>query len=260
MNLEVKKATQLNGKASHYMFVPIELVTEHNISKWLVVMYLYCQVRTGLDGIATIEIQKAVRWLGRKNNFNDRGINANLMSALRALVDLGYVNATEDKTEYIVNPEQRTGKEDFNRYTILYLDEVEKIINYCKEHKETHVEKILHLFAYYRLSIYRKKKAYVDYAEMYADYYTNIAKNTFMTIDTVRWATQILDKLNLIKHYTPETAKIGNEWCTNKTVFVNYEKRVGNQLIAGGDEYYKNELQTARMQLYDDAIGHKDGA
>ena len=106
------------------------------------------------------------------------------------------------------------------------------------------------LFAYYRINIFRKKLSGIaNYAEIYADYFTNIAKNTFMTIDTVRWATNILSKLNLIKHYTPEASRSGEEWITGKSIFVNYERRSGSQLLDGGDKYYKEELNKARLQI-----------
>lgn len=249
MNTEQNKPIPLVGKAARYMFVPVEIVAEYNNGKWLTAMYVYSQVRAGLDDVATISIKKAVTWLGKKQSYSDRGVNANLTAALRTLIDFGYINTTDDKSEFIVNPEQRNGRDHFKRYTVLYLDEVERIINYCKENKENHVEKILLLFAYYRISIYKRQKEYYDIAEMYNDHFVNIAKNTFMTIDTVRWATRILDKLNLIKYYTPEPNRLGEDWATGKSIFVNYERRSGNMLLAGGDDYYKCEIKKAMEQL-----------
>lgn len=244
----MNKGQNLIGKASRYMFVPVELITEYNHGKWFTSIYLYAQIRSGLDDLAYVTSNDVVRWLGKKKNNNDNGVNTNLAKAMLTLIDWNYIQATEKKDWYIVNQEQRNGRDPFKRYTVLYLDEVEKIINYCKENKENHVEKILLLFAYYRISIY-KRKEHCNIAEMYSDYFTNIAKNTFMTIDTVRWATRILDKLNLIKYYTPEPNRLGEDWATGKSIFVNYERRSGNMLLTGGNDYYKGEIKKAMEQL-----------
>ena len=244
------KSKELTGNAAKFVFVPIELITEWNNNRWLVAMYIYSQIRMGLDDRCQIVASDAVKWIGKKKNNNITGVNTKMSAAMYDLIELGYVKKTEEKSWYQVIPEMRTGREGFNRYTILYLDEIERIINYCKENNEPHVEKVLLLFAYYRINIFRKKLGgTADYAEIYADYFTNIARKTSMTNKTVVWATDILEKVKLIVHVTPNPRRVNGKWRTDKTVFVNYEKRNNTKLLLSGADYYKAELKKAQLQI-----------
>ena len=153
-------------------------------------------------------------------------------------------------------------------FSILYLDEIEKILNYKKE-KENDAfltnTTLLLVFAYLRWKIIRRpnkiqleyrteeglKQRKADYPDAYADSFENMADELGLPSKTFIKAVDILEcQLGLIATDRPYRVKDEDgEYKTPYTIFSNAYKREGGNLLLTESNYSRIEAENRAILL-----------
>ena len=167
---------------------------------------------------------------------------------------------------------------DYERFAVIYVDEVKKILSYCETAPKDafhNVDVILLVFAFLRLVIYKRRNRMMpeeinvdgkgsfelDVAsrrqrcpEAYDSYYCDIASALGVSDRMVSYAVGALYKLGLIYFESLPRVNHGQEngeedWRTDHTIFCNMYKREGSYLLASGSDYYNTEVKNKKIRL-----------
>jgi len=155
------------------------------------------------------------------------------------------------------------------RFSIVYLDEIEKIIRYKNESiKDTHLNSfsVILVFAYLRRCIPRRpnklkpeercNERIIDrrkrIPEAYNGKFIDIAAELELSERIVSRAVEILRANDLIVLGVPHRIKcIDGEYRTPDYLFSNYQKRDDGKLLASGMEYAEIEIKLKAQQMHD---------
>lgn len=231
-------------------------------------LFVYLSQRKGLDDIVYFSVPLFLNWIGYKSDSHKGAINDKVLETLTWLEDLEYITFLEDKsvnkTSFfkIYFNTQIVHEECFtNRFAIVYLDEIERIMGFKNNNKKDNYlncNNVLLVFAFLRRSIFRtpnKLKPEERYEDRIADRkerlveafnesYKNIAEALGLTERTVSKAVQVLAQLKLIVVAEAYHIKgITSDYVTPDHIFANYEKREGNLLLASGNNYAFDEIK-----------------
>lgn len=258
--------TQLEKSKESYITIPLSLISNDEIDPRRVAVFSYLRCCCGLDGICRFTIPSIVKWCGNKPDRSTNGINEKILNTIDDLNDMGYLT-------YLTKPSKSSYIEcafDFEKYNdehtggfaTLYLDEINKILNYKKQNsKDSQLinTTILLVFAYLRAKIHRRKnelkpelrskegieKRKQKYPEAYNELLMNIADEIGISEKTLTKAIDVLEEdLGLI--VTERAYRIKNnegEFRTLHTIFANSYKREGKNLLAIGEKYSREEIK-----------------
>lgn len=257
---------ELSGLKSKYIYIPLSIVTNTELDIKRVGIFSYLRIRCGLDDIVGFTIPNMVEWCGMKPDNKNGRVNDKFLSVLDDLNNKNFlVYLTEKSKSIFVQCKFDTNyyyNECTKGYAALYLDEIEKIMNYKKKNsKDSTITNttILLVFAYFRNKIIRRpnelkpeerssdkiKARKERLPEAYNDNINNIANEIGISSKTLSKIIDVLEyDLNLI--VTDRAYRIKNEdgeYRTPPTIFANAYKREDKYLLAAGEEYSRTEIE-----------------
>lgn len=256
----------LEGMASKFIRIPLSIILDDEMDARRVGVLSYLKCRCGIDNIVNFSVPDIVEWCGAKPNKGANGTNNKFLNIIDALNDRGYLTyLNEPSRSAFMKCEFDSDKyeEECKRFAVVYLDELNKILNYKKTNtKDAHLTNttILLVFAFLRANIIRRRNQ-IEYTtgnltndikerrlkepEAYNDNLKNISNELGISQQTLAKVLDILEhELKLI--VTDEIYRIKNdkgEFRTMDTIFANAYKRLNNELLATGEEYSRAEIE-----------------
>lgn len=260
------KRIPLEESQSKYIYVPLSVITDTNLDTRRVGIFSYLRIHCGLNNVINFTIPDMVEWYGGKSDRRANGSNDKALSVLDTFNDKGYLTyITEKSRSSYMKCEFNMAyyyEECSNGYAVVYLDELEKIMNYQKENLKDGTlnnTTILLVFAYLRNKIRRRqnellpeertsngiKKRREKYPDAYGSNINDIAEELDISSKTISKIIDILEQeLGLI--ITDRAYRIKNEndeFRTLPTMFANAYKREDKYLLDTGSNYSRTEIE-----------------
>lgn len=282
---EWEEIEELKDEAKVYFSITQPIILDKELGKKRIAAMTYILIHKGLNNKFPLSLNYISKWYGREPNRHPSGINGKFADVITNLKNAGYIDYSEKlkhdgSIEISFNEDkyQEQLNDESTRFAIIYLDEFKKIVNYANsKDKENSVsdDTLLLVFAYLRMMIYRRKNKLgiteINYdnknsheydverrqlraPEVYNAYYSDIAEELGLTLQTLMISINVLEELNLIHTETlpriKTVSKKGLEqWLTSHTLFCNVYKREKKYLLAIGKEYYENEIDCKKIKL-----------
>ena len=265
----------LSDFESKYIYIPLSIILDDKLDAKRVGVFSYFRIHSGLNNVIGFTVPDLVEWCGAKPDRSMNGSNSKFLTMVDNLNSKGYLTyLTEKSKSSFIKCRFNTDyyyKECSDGYAVVYLDEIEKIMNYRKENEKdgtlTNVT-ILLVFAYFRNKIFRRpnelkpEEQSIDriqdrkrrLPEAYDGNINDIAEEIGISSKTLTKTIDVLEQeLKLI--VTDIAYRIKNEdgeFRTLPTIFANTYKRDDKYLLVDGEEYSRNEieLKAAQMKKY----------
>ena len=266
------KKVLLEDFQSKYIYIPLSVITDTELDIKRVGIFSYLRVHCGLNNIIGFTVPDIVEWYGGKPDRRINGTNDKILYALDILCDRGYLTyLTEKSRSLYMKCKFNLGhyyEVCSNGYAVIYLDELEKIMNYKKENSKDNAlnnTTILLVFSYLRNKIRRRpnelkpeertsdgvKKRRERTPDAYGSNIIDMANELNISPKTLSRAIDILeDELELIvtdKAYRVKNEK--GEFRTLPTIFANAYKREDKYLLSTGKDYARNEIELKANNL-----------
>lgn len=260
------KRIALEGSQSKYIYIPLSVITDIELDIRRVGIFSYLRIHCGLNNIIGFTIPDIVEWCGGKPDRKANGSNGKVLDTLDILNNSGYLTYLTEKSrssymkcELDVNSYYDACS---SGYAAIYLDELEKIMNYKKENlKDGTINNatILLVFAYLRNKIRRRpneltpeertsdgiKKRKERMPDAYGSNINDIANELNISSKTLSKIIDILEQdLELI--VTDRAYRVKNEndeFRTLPTIFANAYKREDKYLLDTGNNYSRAEIE-----------------
>lgn len=264
--------SELEGSESKYIYIPLSIITDTELDIKRVGIFSYLRIRCGLDDVIGFTIPSMVEWCGMKPDNKNGRINDKFLNILDSLNNIDYLTYLTDKSKSSFMKCKFNIKYYYddcsNGYSVVYLDEIEKIINYKKENSNDNIltnTTILLVFAYLRHKIKRRPNELKPeeqspemiearrkrMPEAYDSNINEIAEEIGISSKTISKAIDILEyDLKLI--VTDRIYRIrneDNEFRTPPTVFANAYKREDKYLLVTDEEYSRIEIRLKVEQM-----------
>ena len=269
---EYEPIKTLTGLEANYISIPLSLIKNYTLGNKRVALLAYLMMYKGLNSRLHFSIPSFLKWAHYNSDTHKGAINEKILDVLCSLSDLGYVTfykSTPNRTSFyeLEIDSQFVNKECQYGFSLIYLDEIERIINYKNSNiRDTYLNNfsILLVFAFLRYSIVRRKNELNPeerslegikdrkerIPEAYNGTYKDIADALGLTERTVSKAVHVLEELGLIVYAEAYRIKTeGNEYRTAYTIFANLEKRYQNTLLAKGNDYAWAEIQQKAINI-----------
>lgn len=262
---EYKRIT-LNELESKYIYIPLSVITDIELDVRRAGVFSYIRIHCGLNNVINFTVPDIVEWCGNKPDRRANGSNDKTLSTIDALSSKGYLTyLTEKSKSSYMKCNFDTAyyyEECSNGYAVIYLDELEKIMNYKKENlKDGSINNttILLVFSYLRNKIRRRpnelkpeertsdgiKKRKERIPEAYGSNISDIANELEISSKTISKIIDILEyELELI--VTDRAYRVKNEndeFRTLPTIFANAYKREDKYLLITGENYGRTEIE-----------------
>lgn len=275
---EYSSRVELDSISGNYFVIPTSIILDNNMTEKRSTVFSFFSVYRGLNCSLFFSINNIVKWMGKQPNRNANGINNKIIQAIECLMGEGYLTLSEELSnssciEATFNLSKISQECKYERFAIIYLDELEKILNYQNPNSKDsflNSDVILLVFAYLRIKIYRRRNELlpeeinidnknnhkhdievrkIRSPDAYDCYYSEIAKEIGVSARTVSKAVAALSDLELIYFEALPRIKYNNKWRTDHTIFCNTYKREGNYLLASGKDYYLTEVKNKKKKL-----------
>lgn len=272
--------TLLNTLESKYIYIPLSVIADTEIDAKRIGIFSYLRIRCGYDNIIGFTIPDMVEWCNMKPNKRTGNTNDKFLNVMDDLSDKKYLTyLTEKSKSSFMKCEFNMDyyyKDCSDGYAVIYLDEIEKIMNYEKSNSNDNAltnTTILLVFAYLRHKIRRRpnelkpeerypekvKERRERLPEAYDSNINDIANEIGISSKTLLKIIDILEEeLKLI--VTDRAYRIKNEdgeFRTPPTIFANAYKRENDSLLATGEEYSRNEIELKAEQMKKYFKGYK---
>ena len=268
--------TPLSNTESKYIYVPLSVIVDNELDVKRIGVLIYLRVHSGLNDIVGFTIPDVVEWCGMKPNKRDGKTNDKFLSIINDLSSKGYLTylTEQSKSSYMKCKFNMKYYYDqcSNGYAVVYLDELEKIMNYKSlSGNSVNSATILLVFTYLRNKIRRRPNelkpeertlnGIEQRKERMPDAFdgniSDIAKELGIHKQTLSKVVDILEQeLGLIVTDRAYRVKTENsEFRTLPTIFANAYKREDKYLLACGEEYSRTEIELKAQnmkQLYQD--------
>ena len=258
------KKTLLTDLESKYIYIPLSIITNNNLDVKRVGVFSYLRIHYGLNDLIGFTIPDLVEWCGMKPNNREGKTNDKFLNIIDSFSDGGYLTflTQKDKNAYMkckFNVEYYY-EQCSEGYAVVYLDELQKIMNY-KNLQGNSIDNstLLLVFAYFRNKIIRRpnelkpeertfdniKRRKERLPEAISSNITLIAKELKIHKQTLSKVLDILEyELQLIVTDRAYRVKNNNgEFRTLPTIFANAYKREDKYLLASGEEYSRTEIE-----------------
>lgn len=260
------KKVLLEDSQSKYIYIPLSVITDTELDIKRVSIFSYLRIHCGLNNIIGFTVPDIVEWYGGKPDRRVNGTNDKILSSLDIFKDRGYLTYLTEKSrssymkcEFNLNYYY---EECSNGYAAIYLDELEKIMNYRKENSKDNAlnnTTILLVFTYLRNKIRRRPnelkpeertsdgivKRKKRLPDAFGSNIIDIANELNISSKTLSRVIDILeDELGLIvtdKAYRVKNEK--GEFRTLPTIFANAYKREDRYLLVVGENYARTEIE-----------------
>lgn len=264
---EYPSPTKLNGMARRFVKIPESIIYESNVGDKLVTAFSFFSVRKGLDDKAMFSLHGLIEWSGKSPSKSNRGSGAKIIGAVDFLEMNGWISLNRKMSGSKlcvadVNMDKIDGECNDKYFSIVYIDEIEKILSWQSPNsKDAYMSSdlLLRVFSYIRLLIRRRKNKVgsgddmqsrrLKYPEVWNAYYNDMADDLGITPRAMSSAVDELCDMGLLYTEALPRVKIGNHWVTNQTLFCNAYKREGDMLLASGREYYMEEIRNKKKLL-----------
>lgn len=266
------KRIPLEESQSKYIYIPLSVITDDELDIRRVGIFSYLRIHCGLNNVIGFTIPDMVEWCGGKPDRRANGSNDKFLATLDVLNDGGYLTYLTEKSRssymkciFNMNYYYDTCSKG---YAVIYLDELEKIINYQKENLKDGTlnnTTILLVFAYLRNKIRRRpnelapeertsdgiKKRKERMPDAYGSNINDIANELNISSKTLSKIIDILEQdLELI--VTDRAYRVKNEndeFRTLPTIFANAYKREDKYLLDTGNNYSRAEIELKAYNL-----------
>ena len=272
--------TELKDKESRYIRIPWSVISNIELDTKRVVVFSYLNMRCGSDNIVGFTVPSMVKWCGSKPDKRTNGLNDKFLNVIDVFSDMGYLTYLTDRSrssymECEFNNDYYE-QERSKGYSVMYVDEIEKIMNYKKSNSNDNVltnSIILLVFAYLRYKIIRRpnelkpEERYPEFVkdrrkrlpEAYGSNISDMAKEVGISSKTFLKIIDILEcDLKLI--VTDRAYRIRNEdgeFRTPPTIFANTYKREHTYILVTGDEYCRGEVELRAERMKEFYKGYK---
>ena len=234
----------------------------------------YLRVHCGLNDIVGFTIPDMVEWCGGKPDKKTNSTNDKFLNVLDSLAEKGYLTYLNKKSKSAYMKckfdTAHYRKECSKGFAVVYLDEIEKIMQYKKKNKKdnsiTNVN-ILATFAYLRHKIRRRpnelkpeERTYDGIQERkgrcpeaFDSNMNTIAEEIGVSAKTLSKIVDILEEeLKLIVTDSAYRVKNENgEFRTLPTIFANAYKREDKYLLLVEENYSRSEIELKAKSLKD---------
>lgn len=273
---EYPSPTRLDSDSENYFVIPSSILLENIINEKRATVFSFFSVYRGLSNRLFFSINNIVKWMGKQPNRNANGINNKIIQVINNLNDGGYLTLFDELThssciEANFDITKISQECDYSRFAVIYIDELQKILNYqCTKDTFLNNDIILLVFAYLRMKIFRRRNKLLpeeinvdnknnhqydietrrlSSPDAYDCYYSEIAEELGLSARTVSKAVTELNNLGLIYSESLPRIKVENKWRTDHTIFCNAYKREGNYLLANGSVYYLSEIENKKKKI-----------
>lgn len=272
----------LKGSESKYIYIPLSVIVDDELDTKGVGILSYLKIHSGLNDVVGFTVNDMVEWCGLKPNKREGKSNDNFLEIMDVLSDRGYFTyLTEHSRSSYMKCKMDSDyyyDECSNGYAVVYLDELEKILNY-KDSKGSSLLNtyILLVFTYFRYKIMRrpnelkpeerseegigKRRARIP--DAYSSTISDMADELGIHKQTFSKIVDILEEeLKLIVTDRAYRVKISDsKYKTLPTIFANAYKREDKYLLAAGEDYSRTEIELKAeniKQYYQDYKINKD--
>lgn len=276
--IEYSSPIELDAISGNYFAIPASIIMDTDMTEKRTTVFSFFSVYRGLNSSLFFSINNIVKWMGKQPNRHANGINNKIIQVIELLRDGGYLTLFEEINnstciEANLNLSKISQDCEYDRFAIIYLDELKKILSYQNPNpKDSFLNSdiVLLVFAYLRMKIYRRRNKLfpeeinvnnknnhqydismrrLRSPDAYDCYYYEIAEELGLTARTVSKVVTVLNELGLIYSESLPRNKYKDKWRTDHTVFCNTYKREGNYLLANGESYYLSELENKKKKL-----------
>ena len=264
--------SKLDSRSNKYIVIPSSVILDGKECEKLVTVFSYFFIKRGLDDTVSSSINMIAKWCGKNPNRSQRGISAKLLAAVNKLNEDGFISVSDNPSgANIVETNVNLGmitklcQEDRERFATVYIDEILKIVRYdglSSSNKTLDNDVLLHVFAYLRMMIYRRKsdpsatqygdndERRVRTTETYNCYIQDMAEELGLSPAIASDAIAALREMELIYFEPlPRLKYDDSTWRTGHTIFCNWYKRESGYLVAKGSKYYEEEVRNRKKQL-----------
>lgn len=264
--------SKLDSRSNKYIVIPSSVILDGKECEKLVTVFSYFFIKRGLDDTVSSSINMIAKWCGKNPNRSQRGISAKLLAAVNKLNEDGFISVSDNPSgANIVETNVNLGmitklcQEDRERFATVYIDEILKIVRYdglSSSNKTLDNDVLLHVFAYLRMMIYRRKsdpsatqygdndERRVRTTETYNCYIQDMAEELGLSPAIASDAIAALREMELIYFEPlPRLKYDDSTWRTGHTIFCNWYKRESGYLVANGSKYYEEEVRNRKKQL-----------
>lgn len=260
------KKVLLKDFQSKYIYIPLSVITDTELDIKRIGIFSYLRIHCGLNNVIGFTIPDIVEWYGGKPDRRINGVNDKTLSTLDILNDKGYLTYLTEKSRSLYTKCKFNFdyyyEECSKGYAVIYLDELEKIMNYKKENSKDNAlnnTTILLVYAYLRNKIRRRpnelkpeertsdgiKKRKERLPDAYGSNIIDMANEINISPKTLSRVIDILeDELKLI--VTDKAYRVKNEndeFRTLPTIFANAYKREDRYLLVTEKDYARIEIE-----------------
>lgn len=256
--------TLLSDLESKYIYIPLSVIVNNELDIKRVSIFSYLRIHCGLNDIVGFTIPDMVEWCGMKPNNREGKTNDKLLKVVDDLNNTGYLTYLTNKDKNAYMKCKFDMEYYYNQcsdgYAVIYLDELQKIMNYKNlQGNSVNSAALLLMFSYLRNKIRRRpnelnpeertlegiKQRKERLPDAFYNNINDIAKELGMHKQTVSKMIDILEQdLKLI--VTDRAYRVKNddsEFRTLPTIFANAYKREDKYLLAFGDSYSRTEIE-----------------
>lgn len=253
----------LSELESKYIYIPLSVIVDNKADVKRVSVFSYLRIHCGLNNLIGFTIPDVVTWCGMKPNNREGKTNDRFLNIVDDFSSQGYLTylTKKDKNAYIKCEFDMEYYYDLcsEGYAIIYLDELQKIMDY-KNLQGNSIDNstILLVLAYFRNKIIRRPNELKPeertlngmnqrrerLPEAISSNITTIANELGVHKQTLSKAIDILE-YDLKMIVTDRAYRIKNEngdFRTLPTIFANSYKRENKYLLNTGDNYSRTEI------------------
>jgi hypothetical protein len=231
----------------NYVKIPREIIYGKNLSCKRVIIFSYLCARRSLDDTVAFSTTELCNWSKLKPNYRNGKINQKYYEVLLQLSHCGYFIKCPDfeknlkeNTNSVKYQQVQLNVEKFDvpdKFGIIYFDELDKILNFKEELKDSDVDLtrissayILLLLSYLRVNINRQQgKPLCCYR-----YFKTISEDIDLSERYIKRIIIILEEMKIIKCISMKresyTDKDGNKkFLTTPKVFADYRHFINDE-------------------------------
>ena len=254
----------LTDTESKYIYIPISIITNNQLDAKRVGIFSYLRIHSGLNDVIGFTVPDLVGWCGMKPNNREGKTNDKFLNVVDSFANGGYLTylTNKDKNAYMkckLNMEYYYNQCS-EGYGIIYLDELQKIMDYQNLQGNSIDNTVLLLvFAYLRNKIKRRpnelkpEERTSEGIQQRRERLPEAISSNMSTISNElgihkQTLSKVIDVLeNEIKLIVTDRAyRVKNkngDFRTLPTIFANAYKREDRYLLNVGDDYSRTEIE-----------------
>lgn len=256
-------------KKTHYIKIPLSIITNKDLnSKRVLVLIYFLAHMSSFNNMVCFNLEMIIKYFNLKNPNKNSKFKKDIADIIKYLFDNDYLyknNLIETSSilkNEIITCYVNTDRYNDERFALIYLDDIYKIINY-KNNKNNNQLKIYMflLLSYIRIKIPIRTHESFFYIEAYNGFYKNISDELGnATYKYISESFNILQELEIIYH--EQIKRFKNKqgyWINAGLVFANMYKRIFDKNnddtyeikeISSGEDYYKKETDRKIKSIY----------